>query len=79
MIDSLYLSAAELVDLTGARQKSAQIEWLRAKRWRFEVSREGFPRVARAYWRRRMVDDQVEAASPSRVRPNFAVIAGSKA
>jgi len=75
---SLYLTTAELFELTGARQKSTQIEWLRAKRWRFEVTREGFPRVAREYWRRRMVDDAPREELPRLPkRPNFAILKGA--
>jgi hypothetical protein len=75
---SLYLTADELHDLTGQRWKSKQIEWLRAKRWRFEVTAEGFPRVARAYWQRRMVDD-APLEEPARLpkRPNFAILKGA--
>lgn len=77
MSASLYLTDAELADLTGARRKSLQIEWLRANRWKYRVSREGFPRVAREHWRSQMVGDVEPQPAPMRVRPNFAVIKGA--
>lgn len=72
-----FLTPDELHGLTDLRQKSAQIAWLRARRWRFEVSAQGFPKVARAYWQLRMVagDDRTEAPAPA-ARPDFAVIRG---
>lgn len=51
----MFLTAAELAELTGYRRPSAQLRWLREHRWRFEVNAVGHPRVARAYFERRMV------------------------
>jgi len=53
-----YLGPDELFELTRRRQRPAQIAWLREHHWRFVADADGNPRVARAYWRRRMVDDR---------------------
>jgi hypothetical protein len=34
-----------------------QLTWLRRWRWRFAVAADGSPRVARAYWSKRMIDE----------------------
>jgi len=72
----MFLTADELYALTGYRRKSGQIEWLRAKRWRFEITREGFPRVARGYYERRMI---ASIEQPTRLpkKPNFALLKGA--
>lgn len=51
----MFLTAADLEELTGYRRPSAQARWLRDHRWRFEKNAAGHPRVARAYFERRMV------------------------
>lgn len=50
-----FLTPDELVTLTGYVRPSAQLRYLREHRWRFEVNASGHPRVARAYFERRMV------------------------
>lgn len=64
----MFLTDAELFELTGRKRPSGQIAWLRLRHWRFEVNAAGHPRVARAYLERRMVARDgtaaVESASP---------------
>jgi len=74
----MFLTADELYALTGYRRKSGQIEWLRAKRWRFEITREGFPRVARGYYERRMIAD-APLEQPARLprKPDFTLVKGA--
>lgn len=76
----LFLTDDELQDLTGAMRSPSQIEWLRANRWLFEISRGGKPRVARAYFERRMVGgDQVqEVVVETPPAHNFAAIGGTR-
>lgn len=69
-----YLAPDELHELTGRQQRSKQIEWLRANRWRFTVRADGQVRVARDYWRHRMVGD-VPAPAANDAEPNFAAVA----
>lgn len=57
-MSDVFLTAPELRQLTGRVHKSAQVEWLRRHRWRYAVTSDGEPRVAREYWRARMVADQ---------------------
>lgn len=50
-----YLTPAELVELTEVRMPSAQIRWLQARAWKFEVGQlTGRPKVSREYYRARM-------------------------
>lgn len=67
----MFLTPDELRDLTGRRQAARQIEWLRRYGWRFAVSAAGAPRVARAYFDKRMAG--TETAEPSN-QPDFAAI-----
>jgi hypothetical protein len=55
--------------LTDCRTKSAQLRWLIENRWRFATSNSGRPRVAREYWRMRMVDGP-KANRPA-IEPDF--------
>lgn len=57
----MFLTPAELEQLTDYRRPSAQIRWLRAHRWRFEINAAGHPRVARAYFERRLVNREAGA------------------
>lgn len=69
MVDGIpgtFLSAAELHELTGRQIAKYQVAWLRARGWRFETNAAGAPRVARAYFERRMVG---EAAAPEPALP----------
>jgi len=67
----LFLTAAELVELTGYRRQHEQRRWLIAHRWRFEQNAAGAPRVARAYLERRMVGEVVTATPGPPARHNF--------
>lgn len=46
---SLFLTPAELLELTGYRRPSAQLRFLHARRIRHIVNRAGYPVVARAW------------------------------
>ena len=72
---SLCLTAADLHDLTGYSSARGQREWLRARNWRFEVARDGSPRVARAYFMIRMGAANQEAATTAPVtEPDWTAI-----
>ena len=43
-----FLTPTELVELTGYRRRSKQIEWLRSRRLRFWINGLGHPVVSRA-------------------------------
>lgn len=51
----MFLTPAELAELTGYKRPSAQARWLTSHGWRFALNAAGHPRVARAYFERRMV------------------------
>ncbi len=67
-----YLTGAELFELTGRRQPKRQAQWLARNGWRFAITDLGQPRVARAYWAKRLADDT--SADPVRVEPDFAAL-----
>lgn len=51
----MFLTAEELVALTGRPQKAMQIAWLRNQAWRFAVNATGHPVVAVAEAQRQLV------------------------
>lgn len=51
----LTITTQDLVDITGRIQPAAQIRWLKAHGWIFEISGDGLPKVANAYFDKRMV------------------------
>jgi hypothetical protein len=67
-----YLTDGELFELTGRRQSTRQVEWLARNDWLFAVTDLGRPRVARAYWARRLAGNTVVATG--RVEPDFAAL-----
>lgn len=73
MSDALFLTDAELVDLTGLSQAAAQIKWLR--KYGIKVYRrvDGKPRVPRAAF-----VPQSRPASAAPVQPNFEVLRGAR-
>lgn len=66
----MFLTADELVALTGLRRPSAQIRWLRSRRIRHFVNAVGYPVIVRAW----LVGDQSEAV-PLPQRPNLRAVA----
>lgn len=43
------LDRAEIAEITGRKRKTAQVSWLRANKWRFDVNALGHPVIARSY------------------------------
>ena len=74
MAVDLFLSDAELAALTGYRRAHEQKRWLAARRWKFETNAAGVPRVARAYFERRMVGQAVAEEPPLPARHNFGAL-----
>lgn len=68
----LYLTPEELIELTGRKLVSLQIQWLTTKGWKHEVNAAGRPIVARSYFEHRL------GAAPNpnerRLRPNLAAV-----
>jgi len=67
-----YLTDNELSELTGRRQPKRQAAWLTRNCWRFAITDLGRPRVARAYWAKRLADDT--SAVPVHPKPDFAAL-----
>lgn len=73
-----FMSDAELVTLTGYKLASYQIGWLRHRGWRFETTAAGKPRVARAYFERRMVGEVSSPEPALPARHNFSALRAVK-
>lgn len=66
------LSPNEVQELTGAKQLSAQIEWLKERRWRFEINRKNRIIISRCYLRLKLSGMQTsEPFSTSANQPIF--------
>jgi hypothetical protein len=70
----LFLSEAELEELTGYRRAHEQKRWLAARRWKFEENAAGKPRVARAFLERRLVGEAHTADPTPAPRHNFGAL-----
>uniref|UniRef100_UPI00403FA267 DUF4224 domain-containing protein n=1 Tax=Herbaspirillum sp. DW155 TaxID=3095609 RepID=UPI00403FA267 len=73
----IFLTNDELRELTGYAYCSHQILWLRNHNWKFEVSGQRRPKVARAYFELRMLGKDVQSRSlvvEDLKRPNFSAI-----
>lgn len=75
---ALFLSVAELEELTGYRRQHEQKRWLAARRWKFETNAAGAPRVARAYFERRLVGQAETEEAPVLARHNFGALRAVK-
>lgn len=64
---SRYLTPAELHDLTDLEQPAAQVRWLKARGWRYDVGASGRPKVDRDYHRARMVEGG-QAEAPTKAK-----------
>ncbi len=64
----MFLSPAQLVELTDRKRISGQIEWLTARGWPFEVSAVGRPKVLVAEMERRMSSGPVSKSTGCRPR-----------
>ena len=65
----MFLSPADLHDLTGYRLGAWQARWLTAHGWIFELDAFGRPRVLRAYAEGRL--GLAKAAPPAQNQPDF--------
>ena len=63
----MFLSPDDLARLTGLQRPSAQLRWLAAHGWKFEVDRFGRPVVLRAEAERRMLGGPVRQEPRLRV------------
>jgi len=74
-----YLSADELAELVDCKpnQRTKMVTWLRQRKWKFEVSATGLPRVARAYHDRMMGITDEPKRQKYADEPNLKAFAGA--
>ncbi len=68
----MFLTPADLEQLTGYKSPSGHARWLDARGWRYERDRAGRVIVSRAYAETMMAGGQ----APRVAQPNFAAIGG---
>lgn len=70
----MFLTAEELRELTGYTYYCRQIDWLRNHNWKFELTAQLRPKVARSYFESRLGGGSAKQdvkAEALPVRPNF--------
>ena len=67
----MLITPADIHDVTGYTQPSAQMRWLRRHGWKFTVNALGHPRVALAEFNRHMVGGRA-----IKQEPNFEALNG---
>lgn len=73
----MFLTVAELHELTGYTYSSRQVIWLQQHKWKFELTGQKRPKVARSYFESRLgasFSKQEIEMYPSQQRPNFLAI-----
>ena len=50
----MFLTVDEIAELTGYKYNCRQIDWLRLHGWKFEVTSQRRPKVARSYFESRL-------------------------
>lgn len=76
-MEALFLTPAEMVELTGRRTSAGQRRWLGANGYRFALNANSRPVVARGHVLARLGASQADSSAPavSAPRPNFDAIA----
>lgn len=69
----MFLTPAELIELTERKTKSAQIAWLKANGFHFVIGANGHPRVLREYVAARMGGQRPQNTKQS-LEPNWAAL-----
>lgn len=76
MTQSLRLSPAELKELIGSSRKSAQIDWLSFRGWRFDLDVNKRPIVMRSFVEHRLGVPS-KAPNDRESRPRFELLASA--
>lgn len=72
-----FLSAAELAELVGckANQRHAMAKWLDSHRWRYVLDKNGLPKVARAYYNKKLGIEETKEKARYDSTPNLQAFA----
>lgn len=73
MESNLFLTSDEVGTLTGFKLHTRQVEWLRKRGWRFEISGNRRPIIARKYAEKMLGCGVPEQST---YMPNFAALQG---
>ncbi len=75
-MEALFLTSAELVELTGRKTSAGQRDWLDANGYRFVLNANRRPIVARGHVLARLGAAPAASATPAmpEARPNFAAL-----
>ena len=65
-----FLNSQQLYELTNYKRPSAQIRWFAERNWTFEVGADGYPRVDKRYYDKRMMGEIVT----EKTKPNITAL-----
>lgn len=71
---TMFLTHAELVELTERKTKGAQIAWLKANRFQFATGANGHPKVLRSHVQVKLCGGAVAPAGYSSAEPNWGAL-----
>lgn len=75
-MNTLCLTHEELADLTDRQTPRAQMQWLAAHGYPFEVSAAGRPKVLRSVVQARLGDPEASPSGSRRSRPRLDLVKG---
>lgn len=72
-----FLAATALAELVGckANQRHEMVKWLDRHRWRYVMDKNGLPKVARAYYNRKLGIDETKGQAKYDSAPNLEAFA----
>ncbi|WP_042886336.1 DUF4224 domain-containing protein [Cupriavidus necator] len=72
-----FLSTAQLADLVGCKQnqRHEMVKWLDRERWRYVMDKNGLPKVAKAYYKRKLGIEDSKGQAKYDDAPNLAAFA----
>ena len=67
----MFLSKEEMIELTGYKNRPGQIRWLVERGYKFEIARDGRPRVLKAAIIKALGGNEEPEPKKRRVEPNW--------
>lgn len=71
---TMFLTHAELAELTERKTKSAQIAWLKANGFRYVAGANGHPKVLREHVQVKLCGGVISTAAQSAPEPNWGAL-----
>lgn len=73
-MEPMFLSQAELAELSGRKLKAGQVAWLKANKYLYEINANGHPKVSRQYVQLRLGGAAASQAARLSSEPDFGAL-----